>query len=91
MLCIAQGELQPAKPSIRKMKERIRIRLRDAVPLESADYRIALSVALGVDSQKNQRRYALFELSRAVLNVPAVCEEDRERAETELGRRFGLS
>ena len=55
------------------MKERIRIRLRDAVPLESADYRIALSVALGVDSQKNQRRYALFELSRAVLNVPAVC------------------
>jgi hypothetical protein len=51
-----------------------------------AERAIDMSVASRSSCTKNQRRYALFELSRAVLNR-LLCV-DRERAETEFGRRF---
>ena len=76
--------------SVRKMKERNRVRLKEAALLEKKDYQVAISVALGVDSNKNIRRQSVFSLSMAVLNTPGVSAADLERAETELAHQFGL-
>jgi len=88
--CIAEGERLPSPSSVRKMKERNRVRLKDASRLNQSDYREALSVALGVDSKTNLLRYSAHSLSIAVLNTPGVSAEDQERAETELAHQFGL-
>ena len=88
--CIAEGERLPSPSSVRKMKERNRVRLKDASRLNQSDYREALSVALGVNSETNSLRYSALSLSRAVLSVPGVSAEDQERAETELAHQFGL-
>lgn len=82
--CIAEGEWPPSSSSVRKMKERNRVRLKDASRLNQSDYREALSVALGVDSETNLLRCSAHSLSIAVLNTPGVSAEDQERAETEL-------
>lgn len=88
--CIAEGEWPPSSSSVRKMKERNRVRLKDASRLNQSDYREALSGALGVDSKTNLLRYSVHSLSIAVLNTPGVSAEDQERAETELAHQFGL-
>jgi hypothetical protein len=43
-----------------------------------------------MDSKENIRRQEVFNLSMAVLNTPGVNDKDRERAEVELERHFGL-
>ncbi len=97
VLCIAEGELSPPQSSLQKMKERIRVRLKDAPRLKQSDYREALSVARGVDSKRNIRRQRAFNLAMTVLSYgvsvkdqPGVSAVDRERAERELAHQFGL-
>lgn len=90
VLCIAEGELSPSLSSLQIMKERNRVRLKDAAPLNQSDYRDALNIALGVDSKTKLLRYSAYELSMVVLNTLGVSVEDQERAETELAHQFGL-
>ncbi|TSA01622.1 MAG: hypothetical protein D4R81_05920 [Nitrospiraceae bacterium] len=90
ILCIAEGEWPLSQSSLQIMKERIRVRLKDASRLNQSDYREALSVALNVDSRRSLLRHRAYKLSMAVLNTPGVSVEDQERAETELAHQFGL-
>jgi len=90
ILCILEGDKRPSPSSIQKMTDRIRVRLKDAPPLEKLDYQIALTAAHGKDSKENTGRHQICNLSRLVLNTPGVSAKDSARAETQLGRHFGL-